>query len=882
MGDRVGGLNVSDTGFDRTVARGSCHSFHPSLCAVPVSDLVCREGSPCFSETTTERMGDGMLNELTRDLRFGLRTLARSPGFATVAMVIIALGIGATTAIFSVADAVLLEPLPFHEPDRLMRPSLVMPPGSHGPMAGRDVVWSIPKYEVFRSGQSSFSATAMHMSYGTTLTGEGAAERVAGELVESGYLEVLGVVPVLGRSFTAEDDRLVLLSHGVWLRRWGGDPAVVGQTATLSGSSYTVVGVLPRGFKGLSGRAEVFRPLSILDEADRTGIWSHSFFVVARLKEDVAPEQAHAEMEIVGRRIDEAFPTTNASLQGWGATARTFDELRADPRLKNSILLLLGAGGVVLLISCVNLANLLLARGSSRRREMAIRAALGSGRTHLIRQLMVESLVLATGGATLGLMLGFIGVEAVRSLGPGVQGVVQGNGESLATLGLANIAVDGRILMFTVVLALGTCTLFGLVPALRTSRPDLVGDLKEGTGWRAGSRRIGRVTGRDVLVLAEIALAFVLLSGSGLTLRSLQRLGEVDLGFESESTLTASLAISGYEATERETFFTELLERIRAIPGVQAAGLGSCPPVSGGCSSTAITFFDRPQVEAGTEPSVDIHSVGTGFFEALDVPLIRGRTFDERDRLGEARVVVLSERAANEYWPGEDPIGRTVGLGQGPGFWEGAEVVGIVGDVHFRSVESLPGPTTYIPFSQAIRRRGYLFVRARGDAIAIAGSVRRAVSSIDADVPVTDVRTMKERVAAATVRTRLSASLLSLFAAVALTLSSVGVFGVLSYLVAQRTREIGIRMALGAQRGTVFWQVLRGGLVTTALGIVIGGVTSLGLMRLMGSLLFEVGPEDPTTLAAVALSLSAASLAAAYLPARRATRVQPIEALRNR
>jgi putative ABC transport system permease protein len=495
---------------------------------------------------------------------------------------------------------------------------------------------------------------------------------------------------------------------------------------------------------------------------------------------------------------------------------------------------------------------------------------------------MAESLVLAAGGTALGLALGFLGVEGLRSLGPTAHGVLQGDVESLTSLGLENIAVDGRILLFTVVVALATCVLFGLAPALKASRPDLVRDLKEGGGWRAGSRRIGNLGGRDLLVLAEVALAFVLLAGSGLMLKSLQRLGTVDLGFVSESTLTASLITSGYGASEREVFFAEVMEQVRAIPGVQAAGLSNCPPVSGGCSSTAITFFDRPQVEEGSEPSVDVHMVGPGFFETLNVPLIRGRTFDSGDRLGESRVVLLSEQAANEFWPGEDPVGRTVGLGQGPGFSEGAEVIGIVGDVHYRSVEALPGPTTYLPFSQAARRGGYLFVRVQGSPIAVASSVRRAVSSINPNVPVTDVRTMDERVAAAMVRTRFSASLLSLFAAVALTLSSVGVFGVLSYLVAQRTREIGIRMALGAQPGTVFWQVLRGVVVTTALGVALGGLASLGLMRVMGSLLFEVRPHDPTTLAIVALSLSVVSLAAAFLPARRATRVQPIEALRNR
>jgi len=845
---------------------------------------VPRRNRPC---SRIER-GDSMFHELAGDIRFGLRLLARTPGFTTVAIVTIALGIGATTAIFSVVDAVLLEPLPFLEPARLMRPSLVAPPGPTGPTMYREVVWSLPKYEVFKASQEAFSASAVYMGSGFTLTGDGEPERIAGELVESAYLGVLGIAAAVGRGFTPEDDLpgatpVVLVSHGLWLRRWGGDPSVRGRTLTLTGNPYTVVGVLPRGFKGLSGGAEVFLPISILDESDRTSVWSHAFFMVARLKDGVTPTQARANMEAVGRRIDEAFPTTDLSLQGWGATARRLNELRAAPALRTSILLLLGAVGFVLLIACVNLANLLLARAAGRRREIAIRVALGSGRARLVRQLMTESLLLAAAGAAVGLGLAFLGVEGLRSLGPATRGVLQGDSTSLTVLGLDRIAVDGTTLLFTLALALATGILSGLAPALGASRPDLTRQLKESNGWWAGSRRFGGLSGRGALVVAELALTFVLLAGAGLMLRSFVSLYAVDAGFVSEGILTASVSLpsSDYGPNERGVFFTGLLEQVRAIPGVQSAGMNNCPPVSGGCSSTIIRFFDRPEVEAGAEPSVDIHLVGPGFFKTLGVPLIRGRTFDERDRLGEPLVVLLSEQAANEFWPGEDPIGKTVGLGQGGGFWDGTEVVGIVGDVHYEAIETQPNPTTYVPMSQARRNRGYLFVRAQGDPAAVAGLVRKTVRSMDANVLVTGVRTMDERVAAATVRTRFSASLLSMFAAMALTLSAVGIFGVLSYLVAQQSREIAIRMSLGAQRSTVFQQILRRALVMTALGMVLGGTASLWLMRFMGALLFEVRPNDPTTLAVIALTLSTVSVAAAYLPAWRAMRVQPVGALRE-
>jgi predicted permease len=833
------------------------------------------------------KKGDSMFYERARDIRLGLRLMIRNPGFTTLAVVTIGLGIGATTAVFSVVDAVLLEPLPFPEPGRLMRPSLLVPPRRTGPMTNQDL-WSVPKHEVFKVSQEAFSASAMYKARTYTLLGDGEPERIVGEVVESSYLGILGVGAVVGRTFTPDDDEpgahpVVLLGHGRWLRRWGGDPSVVGRTLTVSGTPHTVIGVVPRGFKGLSGRAEVFLPFSIIDQADRTGAWNNSYLVVARLKDGVTPTQARADMEAVGRRIDEAFPTTNSWLQGWGVTARALNELRADPGLKTSILLLLGAVAFVLLIACVNLANLLLARTAERRREVAIRVAMGAGRARLVRQLMAECLVLAVGGAAFGLGLALLGVEGLRSLGPATRGVLRGDIESLTVLGLDRIEVDGTALLFTLVVALATGVLFGLAPALRASSPDLTHDLKTGGGWRTGSRQVGRLGARGALAVAELALAFVLLAGSGLMLRSLHGLKAVDLGFSSEGILTASVFLpSGrYGPSAREVFFAQLLERVGAIPGIQSVGMNDTPPVSGVQNSTVVRFFDRPEVEVGTEPAVDINVAGPGFFEALEVPLILGRRFDERDRLGEPRVVIVSERAANEFWPGEDPIGRVIGLSKGGGFQDGAEVVGVVGDVHYQSVEDEPNATAYVPMSQLGRSGGYLFVRVSGDPAAVAGPIRHAVRSMDPNVLVTGVRTMDERVAGATVRTRFSASLLSLFAAVALVLSTVGIFGVLSYLVAQQTRDIAIRMALGAGRGTVCRQILGRALGVTALGVTLGGIATLALTRFMGSLLFEVSPVDPTTLVGVALTLSMVSLAAAYLPVWRASRVEPLEVLKE-
>jgi predicted permease len=811
--------------------------------------------------------GDSAAFEFARDVRFGLRMMTRSPGFTAVAIITLALGIGANTAIFCVADAVLFEPLPFFEPDRLMRPSLVIPASAHGPATPQEIVWSVPKYDVFKENQQVFSASAAYNWFGVTLTGQSEPERITGEVVESPYFGILGIAPQLGSGFTPEDDLpgssgRVLLSHALWKRRWGGDPAVVG---------------------GLSGRAEVFFPYGGMNDDVWTSVRSHSLFIVARLEDDVTHALARAEMEVVARRIDEAYPTTDISLRGWGATARTLNELRADPALRTSILLLLGAVGFVLLIACVNLANLLLARASGRRREMSIRAAVGAGRTRIVRQLLAEGLVLAVGGAGVGWGLAYLGVAGLRSLGPAPRGVLQGDIKSLTVLGLDRIAVDGSTLLVALALAVGTGLLFGLVPALKASSPDLTRELKEGSGWRAGAGRLGHVGGRSMLVVAEFTLAFVLLAGSGLMLRSFLRLNEVNLGFEPEGILTAFLTLPGadYGRPEREIFFTELLDRIGALPGVESAAMGDCPPVSGGCMSTVIRFFDRPPVEEGAEHHLDIHLAGPGFFETLGVPLNRGRTFDSRDRYGEHLVAVISQRTADEFWPGEDPIGKNVGLGQGGGFWEGTEIVGIVGDVHYEAIEIEPKLTAYVPLGQAGFGRGHLFVRVDGDPAAVAGPVRRAVAAMDADVPVTAVSTMEKRVADSAVRTRFSAGLLSLFAVVAGVLSAVGIFGVLSYLVAQQTREIGIRLALGAQRTRVFRQVLQRALVLTTLGVLLGSAAALGLLRFMSSLLFEVRHNDPATLVLVASLLSAVSLAAAYLPAWKATQVEPLEALRG-
>jgi len=472
-------------------------------------------------------------------------------------------------------------------------------------------------------------------------------------------------------------------------------------------------------------------------------------------------------------------------------------------------------------------------------------------------------------------------VEGLVSYGPTLRSVLPGDMNSLTILGLDRIAVDGTTLLFALVVALATGILFGLVPALNASKPDLNGKLKVGSEWRSASERFGRLSGRGALVVTELALTFVLLAGSGMMLKSYLKLQAVDTGFVSEGVLAAwvNLNPGAYGPEEREALLPELMDRVRAIPGVQSVGMNDCPPLSGAgaCNTTIVRFPDRPEVPEGTEPNVDFFRAGPGIFETLGVPLIRGRTFQGRDRAGEGRVAVVSEAAATELWPGEDPIGKWVSLGGR----EGAEVVGIVGDVHYETMEARPKPAAYLALSQAEVYGGILFVRVQGDPALLANTVRQTVGSMRPNLPAPAVWALENQVAAATARPRFSTSLLSLFAGVALVISALGIFGVLSYLVSKQTRQIGVRMALGAQRGTVFREVLRRALVMTGLGVGLGGLGYLGLMRFIQTLLFAVQPDDPLTLAVIALTLSAVSMGAAYLPAWRAMRVEPVEALRE-
>jgi len=824
------------------------------------------------------------METLLEDLRYAARSLAKQPGFSLIAMLTLAVGIGANTAIYSVVDATLLRPLPFKDPDRLMKVSLTAP-GMHGRPAMDDFPWSYPKYQDFRRLQPVFEDTALYRGALFNLTEIQEAEQVRGEQVGAGYFPVLGVRAQVGRTFLPEEDAtpethpVAILSHGLWQRRFGGDPKVAGRTVTLNGKRYTVVGVLPPGFQGLTGPAEVWLPTMTSDARDLSQRWSHSYDLVARLKPGASEAQAASAVAVLGPRIDEAH--SDPRFKGWGAKARSLGEARIDPVIRRSVLVLFGAVAFVLLIACVNIANLLLVRGSARQREIAIRLAVGASRARLVRQLLTESLLLAFLGAAAGLALAYWGVELLSAVNPASGAAFGRRLSGLTLLGLSSIRIDARALLFTLGAALATGVLFGLLPALQASRPNLTDALKSGGARPSGLGGIRALTGKSVLVVTEVALALVLLAGAGLMIKSLGRLLATKTGVDPENVLTLRINLppERYGPQTFTAFFGDLETRVSALPGVLSAGMGNCYPLAGGCNTTVIWFRDRPEASRGSEPLVGVHFVSPEYFKTLRVPLLRGRMFTRADRQGAPKVVLISETAARKFWPNEDPVGKPVGVGQG-GFGDRAEVIGIVGGVRYGQAEEAPRPDVYISHLQSPRSSLMIFARAAGDPLALAEAVRREVRTLHKDFPVFDIQTLRGRLGQATARTRFSATLLAVFASIALVLAAVGIYGVMSYAVTQRTREIGIRIALGARPGDVLALVVRRGLLLALAGIAIGLAAALVSTRVLATLLYEVTPGDPLTYVAITLLLGAVALLATYIPARRATRVDVLSALR--
>lgn len=826
-----------------------------------------------------------MDHRLPLPIRLALRSLRRRPGFTVLAILILALGIGANGTVFSILHATLLRPLPFPAPGELMDLTMTVP-ARPGEPARDDMVWSWPKYETFAGLQRSFVSLATWRDGTATLVTGQLALRVPLEEVSGRYLAILGVRPHLGRDFDAAEDRppdapaVAVISHALWQSQFGGDPAVVGRSLRVAGVPVTIIGVAPRGFRGLSGQAELWRNSASLGADDLEQRWSHSHRVVGRLAPGVSVGQALAETAVVGPQVDAAHPSPVAGAGVWGITGRPLADIRTDPAIGRTVVVLAVAVALVLLIACTNLTNLLLARALGRQRELAVCMAVGARRRDVVRTLLAEGLVLGLAGGLLGVGLTWIGVTGLGRVWVGMAGAVGGRLGGLTALGLSGVTVSPMVLAFLAGISVLTAVLVGLLPALRASRPELTQALHGGLGGASlGGRRISL---RDGLVSAQLALAVTLLAGAGLMIRSMDNLLARDPGVEPAGVATARIAIApdSYQPDSAVGFYARLLDRVRALPGVTAAAVGNCPPLNGGCNGTIIWFRDRPPVPEGQEPLVGVHMVSPGWFPTLGVRMVRGRDFTEADRRGGPKVVVINETAARTFWPGEDPLGKPVAVGQG-GFHVGsAEVIGIVEDVRFGTLEEEPRPDVFISWLQAPRPAAMLYVRTAGNPAATVPALRALIRELDPSLPVYDVRTLEDRMALATFRPRYTTWVLGAFAAAALVLAAVGIYALLAYEVTQRRREIGIRMALGADAARVVRGIVGRGMALALAGIAVGVPLAVLLSRSLGALLFGVSPSDPATHAGIALVLAIVAALATAIPARAATRVNPMESIR--
>lgn len=822
--------------------------------------------------------------EIVQDIRYAARGLVRRPGFTTIAILTLAVGIGANTAIFSAVNAMMFRPLPFRDPSQLMNVSLAIP-ASDGHPARNDMPWSWMKYLAFRDAQRQFQDHALWEQAQLGITGED-PEKVLGEWASSRYMTTLGIAPALGRGFEPDGDdtfasrKVAMISNDLWKRRFNADPRVLGHTIDIERSSYEIVGVLPPGFHGLSGAAEVIIPISTqsIENIGPAQAWSHEFQMIARLKPGITAAQAVAAAPTIAAAINVAYPGSDHS-PAWTVNAVSLDATRVSPRIRQSLLILFASVSLVLLIACVNLANLLLGRASARRQEIAIRLALGAGRARIVRLLMAESLLLALVGGMASVFVALLGTRALASANPAETLRVQ-NLSGLGVSGFASIHLDMSALLFTLVTSIVVGILFGLVPAMQATRFAVAHDMKSGGSARtAGGRH--RITSRHTLVVTEVALAIVLLVGSGLMIRSLANLLSVDAGFDSSNLLTLRLQ-APREDIPRDSlpgFYDRLLERLGGLPGVSSVALADGAPLEGGGGRTIITFPDRPPVPQNQAPPIGVHVVTPSWFGTLRVPLKRGRLLTDQDRIGTPKSIVINETAAKRYWPGEDPIGKRAGIWQG-GFDDGATVVGIVGDVRYLTIDSVPRPDVYMSYEQSPRARMMIVVRTNHEPLVLAPAVRRAIGELLPGVPLYDIKSMATRTAAASAQARFSAVLLGLFAATALALAVIGIYGVMSFMVVQRTREIGIRMALGADRRQVQRLVIAEGLWLAGIGAALGVVAAIGLTRVMGSLLFDVKPGDSATYVSIVALLGIAAAIASWIPARRAAKVEPTEALR--
>ena len=807
-----------------------------------------------------EVRGGGFMETLWQDLRYSGRLLLKHPGFTLIAVLTLGLGIGANTAIFSIVNAVLLRPFPYHAPEQLVTLGEFVPRGSV----------SYPNFVDWRAQSTVFDSTsAVRSNESYNFTGAGEPERLQGRLVSAGFFSLLGIKPHLGRDFVVEDDRpganpTVVLSYSLWSRRFGNDLNVIGKQITLNNQGYTVVGVAPQNFQyGLD--ADVSIPIGLSAERFRARGSDPGISVVARLKPNVSQQQAQTETEMVYARMEQQYPETNTGRRGYLLSLH--ETFIGDVR--RPLLILLGAVGLVLLIACANVANLLLVRASTRRREMSVRVALGANRARIIRQLLTESLLLALIGAALGILIAHWGTSFIANQLPA--GIPR----------LAEASVDVRVLGFTLGVSLLTGLLFGLAPALQASRLNLTEALKEGDRGSAG----GRQRLRSLLVVSEVALTLTLLVGAGLLIQSFRRVLQVDPGFDSRNLLTMQVSVNNPDGQQVATFFNQLQENVRKLPGVKSVAISNGLPLV--TANHPVFFIEgRPLPENGKAPGAIRYTVSPDYFQTMGIELLKGRVFTSHDTSSTPLVVVIDEALARHFGD-EDPIGRRIS--QSSSGTPAYEIVGIVRHVEQYNLDegATQPPQFYLDINQipverlpGSTRRINLLTRTDVEPTSLTSAVRGQIAALNKDQPVFNVRTMDEIVAQSIAPRRFSMMLLAVFAVVALVLASIGIYGMMSYSVAQRTREIGLRMTLGAQRGNVLRLVIGHGMKLAIAGVVLGLIAAFALTRTMKNLLFGVSATDPVTFVAIALLLALVALLACWVPARRATKVDPLVALR--
>jgi putative ABC transport system permease protein len=804
------------------------------------------------------------MKTLVQDIRYALRGFRKSPGFTITALLTVALGVGANTAIFSVVHGVLLRPLPLGEPERValvghIYKSINLSTGVSG--AG---------YQYYRAQNRVFEKSAGFTDWEANLANGNEPEHLVGQQATSEYFAALGIAPILGRGFTPDEevpgaDKVLVLSEGLWTRDFGRDPAIIGKSLVVNGEAHQVVGVVPNGFQFGTDPIAIWKPFALTPQQTDPNCWGCEFMaMVARLKPGITLEAAQKDLDRLAGQVREM---QNAGRDmDWGLYTKAATE-QVVGRIRPALLVLMGAVAFVLLIACANLANLLLARATARQREIAVRTAMGASRWRLARQLLTESILLSVMGGTAGLLVAYGAVKTLVARNP------------INLPRMDAVGLDGSVLLFTggVTVLLGV--LFGLAPAIQAARPALHGMLKE--GMRGGSQRGGGL--RATLVVSEVALAIVLLIGAGLMLKSFRRWVAVDPGFQPAHVLTFAVSLPSVKYPKQEqqlAFFDQLRHQLAALPGVVSVGGNVALPMTNNnwTRSFRVEGYQPPPKANG--PWGDFRTVTPGYFRTMGIPVKRGREFDESDIADGRMVAVVDEVLADKYWPGQDPIGKRVGFGSDTNpRW--LEVVGVVGHVMQNSPKDDEHTQLYQPFAQSAFTQLGFAVRTRGDPLALVPQLRRQVLTIDAQQPIYNVRAMEERLAGSSSQPRFVSLLLGLFAAVAATLAAVGIYGVMSYTVAQQTRELGIRMALGAETGSVLRLVLNRGLVMAGVGIALGVGGSLALGKVMATQLFQTRAADPVVFGTVSLGLVVVALFATLIPARRAMRVDPIIALRS-